>query len=151
MSEILPSDFDGVFRFTNFTDEEFKAKWDGKEYTFPANKTTPMVMNATPQEIQHIRKKFARELAIQEFYKSKKFEKMNVHTPGGNPPTYTESDIAPYSQRCLEPLPIAQATVRVLPKDSEKNYVKDNKGRNVTKVLEEGESLMAQASNEITL
>jgi hypothetical protein len=66
---VLPSDFDGIFRFTNWTDSDFTAKWDNIEYTFPAKKTTPIVIpNATPVEIQNIRKKFAKELAVACFY-----------------------------------------------------------------------------------
>ena len=153
-STLLPSDFDGVFRFTNYTNSEFKAKWDNKEYTFPANKTSPMVIpSATPLEIQSIRKKFAKELAVACFYQSDKFKAMNTshlnkdgEPTGGMPALYTDADIAPFIQRCLEPLPLAQATVKDLPKDDGKRYVKNSKGRPVTRVLEDGDSLMAQAS-----
>lgn len=143
----LPADFDGTFRFTNFTDDDFKARWDNIEYTFPAMKTTPMIIpSATPEQVQSIRKKFAKELAVQEWYKTDKFNRMNAHTPGGRPALYTDSDIAPFAQKCLEPLPIAQATIKVLPKEDESRFRKDRKGRNVTRVLDEGESLKEQAS-----
>lgn len=146
-NSVLPVGFDGVFRFTNFTGNDFSARWDGVEYTFPKMSTTPMVIpNASPTEVQHIRKKFAKELAILEFYKSDKFQELNKHTPGGVPATYTDSDLAPFIQRCLEPLPVAQARVKVLPKDTEDRYRKDDKGRNVTKVLEGGESLMGEGT-----
>jgi len=144
---VLPSDFDGVFRFTNFTDSDFKARWNNIEYTFPAKKTTPMIIpNATPEEVQHIRKKFAKELAVACFYQTDKFKAQNNVPPGGTPALYTDNDLTPFIQRCLEPLPIAQARVVALPKDSEERYTKNSKGKNVTKVLTEGESLMAQAS-----
>ncbi len=147
---VLPADFDGVFRFTNYTDKDFKARWNNIEYTFPANKRSPMVIpNATPEEVQHIRKKFAKELAVQQFYGTDKFKAQNVVPPGGTPALYTDSDLAPFVQRCLDPLPIAQAQAVVLPKDSEENYKKNSRGRNVTKVLQEGESLMGQASGPI--
>lgn len=147
---ILPPDFDGIFRFTNFTDQEFKAKWGGLEYTFPALKTTPMVIpGATPEEVQHIRKKFAKELALEEFSKTDKFKKLNEHVPGGHPAPYTDSDLAPFIQRCLEPLPLAQAIIRQVPKDSEANYRKDENGRNITRPLDKGESLMGPGSAEI--
>lgn len=147
---VLPENFDGVFRFTNFTDTEFKAKWGNVEYTFPAMKTTPMVMNFSPLEIQHIRKKFAKELAILEFYKTPKFVGMNAHIPGGVPATYTDADLAPFIQRCLEPLPLGQATTKIAkPSLDESNLRKDNKGRNVTKVLEKDESLLAAGSGSI--
>lgn len=151
--EVLPVDFDGVFRFTNWTDREFKAKWDNVEYTFPPLKTTPMTMNFTPIEIQNIRKKFAKELAIREFYGSSKFNMMNTshldksgQPTGGMPAVYTESDLIPYTQKCLEPLPIAKAEIKVLPKDSADNYRKNSKGKPITRVLEDGESLTSQAS-----
>lgn len=140
---VLPEDFDGVFRFTNFTKEEFKAKWGGVEYTFPPEKRIPLIIgNATPQEIQTIRKKFAKELAIKVFYKTPKFESMNAHVPGGTPALYTDNDLAPLIQRCLEPLPAGRAETKVLPADDESKFRKDRKGKNVTKVLDQDESLI---------
>ena len=146
----LPVDFDGVFRFTNFSDTDFTVKWGGIAYTFPAQKMTPMIIpSATPEEVQHIRKKFAKELATREFYNTDKFKGMNTshldksgQPTGGTPATYTDSDLTLFIQRCLEPLPIGRATTVSLPKDSETKFRKDNKGKNVTKVLEEGESLL---------
>ncbi len=58
-------------------------------------------------------------------------------------------DLEPLVQKCLEPLPIAQATSKVLPKDSEKNYRKDAKGKNLTHVLADGESLLDQGSGTL--
>jgi hypothetical protein len=146
----LPVDFDGTFKFTNFTDSEFKAKWNSVEYTFPPLKTVPMIIsNATPLEVQSIRKKFAKELAIREWYKTPKFVGMNAHVPGGTPALYTDSDIAPLIQRCLEPLPIARATVEVQKSDIESKLSVDAKGRKRTRVLEPTESLIAQASSPI--
>ncbi len=140
---LLPADFDGVFRFTNFTDFDFKTKWDGIEYTFPAQKMSPIIIpSATPIEIQSIRKKFARELAIIEFYKTPKFIGMNAHNPGGTPALYTDSDLAPFIQRCLEPLPSGRPTAKQLPKDTEARYRKDDEGRNVTRPLNQKESLV---------
>jgi hypothetical protein len=149
-SNILPEDFDGVFRFTNFSDEDFVAKWDKVEYTFPANKTSPMVMNATPVEIQNIRKKFARELAEREFYKTPKFNKMNEHVPGGKPALYTDSDLQPFIQKCLEPLPIVHARTRVLPKDNlEDKNSKDEEGNPLTVPLDKKKSLIKDGSTTI--
>lgn len=143
--EKLPDNFDGVFRFTNFTDKEFKAKWNNVEYTFPPLKTTPMIISsATPEEVQHIRKKFARELAESMFYESEKFKYMNDKERGQVPALYTESDIAPFVQRCLEPLPIAQATTRVMPKDDKKNY-------KATRVLDKDEFLRKNEGEEVEI
>lgn len=147
---VLPADFDGVFRFTNYTEEEFKAKWDGIEYTYPPLKTTPMIIpGATPEQVQHIRKKFAKELGLREFSRTDKFKGMSDVPPGGTPALYTDSDLAPFIQKCLEPMPVASATTKVLPKDSERNYRRDQKGRNVTRVLDETESLLSNGSGEI--
>lgn len=149
---VLPADFDGLFRFTNFTNEEFTAKWGGIEYSFPALKTSPMIIrNATPEEIQNIRKKFAKELAEREFYKSKRAKTLESMNPQGQvnsfrtAVTYSQDELNPFIQRCLEPLPIASAKVEMKAK-GEPSFRKDNKGRNVTRVLEEGDSLIAEGT-----
>lgn len=147
---ILPPDFDGVFRFTNFTDEDFSARWDNVEYTYPALKTTPMIIpGATPEQVQHIRKKFAKELALREFYKTEKFKNLNSTSPGGVPAIYAEQDLAPLIQRCLEPLPLAQAAIKQIPRMDETKLRKDSKGRNVTRVLDKDESLLDKGSGTI--
>ncbi len=148
---ILPADFDGVFRFTNFTKEDFTARWGGIEYTFPAQKTTPMVIpGATPEEVQYIRKKFAKELALREFYDTKKFKTMNNVPPGGTPALYTDSDLAPFIQRCLEPLPIAQATMKAVPRIADDtNFRKDEEGNNVTQILDKKKSLLQEGAGVI--
>lgn len=146
-NNILPPDFDGVFRFTNFSEEEFRARWNGIEYTFPALKTIPLIVSGeTLEGVQYIRKKFAKELALREFQKTDKFKQMNNVSPGGVPALYTDSDLEAFIQKCLEPLPLAQVAMRVLPKDSEKNYKKDTKGRNVTKVLDKDDSLVGDGT-----
>lgn len=133
----LPTDFDGTFRFTNFTDTDFVAKWDNVEYTFPAQKTTPIIMaNFTPVEIQSIRKKFAKELAVQCFYGTAKFKAMDDKTPGGSPALYTDADLAPFIQRCLEPLPVGQVKAKVLPRDSEARYRKDEDGEPISQPID---------------
>jgi hypothetical protein len=144
----LPADFDGIFRFTNFTSEDFRAKWANIEYTFPAMKTTPMIIpSATPEEVQHIRKKFAKELAVLEFYKTPKFTGMNSVQPGGVPALYTDSDLAPFIQKCLEPLPIAQAKTKVLPKTLDESKLrKDDEGKPVSRILKGKESLIQEGS-----
>lgn len=147
---VLPVNFDGRFYFTNSSDNDFKARWNSIEYTFPAQKTTPIIIpNATPEEVQSIRKKFAREWAVQQFYGTDKFKMQNTVPAGGTPALYTDSDIAPFLQKCLEPLPIAQATVAPVPRDTADNYRKNSRGKNITRVLQEGDSLKEQASGPI--
>ena len=120
--EILANDFDGVFRFTNVTDEDFKAFWNNKEYTFPAGRTVPLIIaNETLENIQEIRKKFAYQLATREFYKGKEYLKMSKQG-NGLPPLFNEKILEPMIEQCLKPLPMAKATVKEGKKDSEKNY-----------------------------
>ena len=133
---ILPSDFSGVFNFTNFTDKEFKAKWNSVEYTFPPLKSTPMIISgASPEDVQVIRKKFARELAIEVWYGTDKFKYMDSPDRGQRPATYTDSDLAPFIQKCLDPLPVGQVVAKALPKDKSENYPN-------SKVLNKDESLL---------
>jgi hypothetical protein len=143
----LPDNFNGVFPFTNWRDTDFSAKWNNVQYDFPALKTSPMIIQgATPEEVQVIRKKFAKELAIEEWYKTEKFNRMNDKSNGSHPALYTDSDLEPFIQRCLEALPISQAKAKVLTRDSEDNYRKNAKGKNVTKVLDPDESLLSQGA-----
>ena len=149
-NNVLPADFDGVFRFTNFSDQDFNARWNSVEYTYPALSTVPMIIpGCTPEEVQHIRKKFAKELAVREFQKTPKFAGLNNVPMGGTPALYTDSDLTPFVQKCLEPLPLAQAAIKKIPKDNENNYRKDEKGRNITKVVEKNESLTGGGSEVV--
>lgn len=151
---VLPIDFDGVFRFTNFTDSEFKASWNKKEYTFPPKSTVPMIiLEATPQEIQYIRKKFAKELAEKVFYEGDSIKKLDAMNTNGSQNsfrtavTYTPKDLEPYIQRCLESLPVAKAKVVETPPVDEDNMLrKDNKGKRVSKVLDGDESLIGNGT-----
>lgn len=149
---MLPPDFDGVFRFTNFTDEDFTARWDNVEYTFPAQKTTALIIpTASPEQTQSIRKKFAKELAEREFYKSAKHTELNSqNVVGANSSfktavTYAPSDLEPFVQRCLEPLPIAPMRSKVLAK-KEANLSTDDEGNPVTKIVNSKESLIANGT-----
>lgn len=144
---ILPADFDGIFRFTNFTDEDFKAKWNSVEYTFPAQSTSPLIIpGETPEGVQSIRKKFARELAEREFYRSQKGQFMNSKEAGPRPALYTDSDLTPFVQKCLEPLPIAPAKMVVVKEDVDRVFSTESKGKRRTKVLEEGDSLVGDGT-----
>jgi hypothetical protein len=149
-NNVLPDDFDGVFRFTNFSDEEFIGVWDKVAYKFPAHKTSPMIMNFSPAEIQNIRKKFARELAVREFYKTEKFKAMNTHVPGGTPALYTDADLVTLTQRCLEPLPVERATAEVMPRQKLEDFnSKDEEGNPLTVPLDKKNSLIKDGSTVI--
>lgn len=154
---VLPADFDGVFRFTNWTDEDFVGVWGGKQYHFPAQSTSPMfIPDHSPLEIQHIRKKFAKDLAEREFPKSVAFgnlmkqERNNDGTPRLNSihqaATYTINELTPYIQKCLEPLTITQATVTVAPKDKiEDKLTRNDDGELNTTAIDQKTSLKAKA------
>lgn len=149
----LPEDFDGIFKFTNYSDEDFIAKWNNIAYTFPKMKTVPMVIpNATPEEVQNIRKKFAKEFAIREFTKTPKFVGMNNVQPGGTPALYTDSDLAPFIQKCLEPLPLDKISAVKLPKTFDENKLsRDEEGNPVTTILDKKASLKRGGSEIVDL
>lgn len=154
-STVLPVDFDGIFRFTNYSEEDFTAKWGGKSYTFPAMKTSPMlIMDASPIEVQQIRKKFAKEFAIREWFQTKQAKQMTEKKGELNSifqaNTYSDSELAPFIQKCLEPLPMAYSLVQELPKeDMEKKLSRTPRGRLRTRVLQEGDSLEADAKGAL--
>lgn len=135
--KMLPEDFDGVFRFTNWTDEDFVGKWGGKEYVFPALSTSPMIIpEHSPLEIQHIRKKFAKDLGEREFFKSASYKKLQAQerNSDGTPKlnsiqqagTYSTESLTSFIQKCLEPLPIKKAIVQ----EAQKEKLEDKLSRN---------------------
>lgn len=118
----LSSEFDGVFRFTNATDEDFKVMWNNKEYTFLAKTTSPMIIaNETLENIQSIRKKWAYKLATREFYKGKEYMKMS-QMGNGLPPIFDEKVLQPWINECLKPLAPGRVQVQELPKDDGSAY-----------------------------
>lgn len=156
METVLPTDFDGVFRFTNWSDEEFIGIWGGKEYHFPPNSTSPMVIQEhSPLEVQHIRKKFAKNLAEREFFNSSKYAKFKAQetNPDGSPRLnsihqagqYSDSELALLIQRCLKPLPVSKATVTEAVKARvEDKLSKDNEGELNTQPINKDKSVFAQ-------
>jgi hypothetical protein len=104
--------FGGVFKFTNPTEEDFTVLWNNKEYTFLANTTSPIIISDESLEhIQEIRKKWAYKLAVREFYKGKEYQRLSK-MGGGLPPTFDEKILQPLVDKCLTPLPEADAIVR---------------------------------------
>lgn len=146
--EVLPVGFNGTFYFTNFSDEEFRARWNKKEYIFPKNSTVPMIiLDATPIEVQHIRRKFAKELAEREFLKTDKFAKIEAQNPNHQLSSfrvavgYGEKDMQSLIQKCLEPLPIADAKIVSMQVEDDSKFHKEEDGSPVTKVVNQGQSL----------
>lgn len=153
----LPEDFDGVFRFTNWSNEDFVGGWGGKKYIFKAETTSPMIIpEHSPLEIQYIRKKFAKDLAEREYYKSQdyKFLMKQERNPDGSPRlnglhsagTYSVDQLTPYIQKCLEPLPVSKALVQQVEKvPIEETLSKNNKGKLNTEAIDGSESLTDKA------
>ncbi len=125
---------DGVFYFTNpglakFKDREgnittdWSALWNNREYTFKGKTTTPLIIpSEIPENIQHIRKLFAKKYAQAWFHQTKRYQEL-VKKGGYIPATYDEDkEFQTVIQACLTPLPKSQAVVKELPRDNEANY-----------------------------
>lgn len=155
----LPEDFNGTFYFTNWSNEEFIGRWGNKAYHFSPETTSPMVIpEHSPLEVQHIRKKFARDLAEREFYKSQGYKNLmkQERNPDGSPRlnglhaagTYSVDQLTPFIQKCLEPLPVAKALVQTVDRVSlEDTLTRNNKGKLNTEAIDSNESLIAKAQN----
>lgn len=162
-SQVLPTNWDGRFPFTNDSDEDFVYVWAKKAYVFPARKTVDMMkmaFNQTPVEVQNIRKFAAKKWAEEQFFKGTKYEalrslegrrdengvidaRLSSFTTARS---YTDSDLKEGIQRCLTPLPEVSAMVReklVEPligntnQTLEENLHKDENGEYINKVIDE--------------
>lgn len=113
--KVLDSDFDGVFRFSNNSDEDFVFLWNNVEYKFPAHTRSPMIIrNESPENVQEIRKKAAFKWAEKQWYKGDEYKRMS-QMGHGLPPTRDDKVLEPLIQMCLDPLPVAKATVTEKP------------------------------------
>lgn len=111
----MEDDFNGVFMFSNNSDEDFVKMWNSVEYTFPARKRVPMIIrNESPENVQEIRKRFAFAWAEREWFKSAEYQRMSK-MGNGLPPTRDDKVLEPLIQMCLSPLPEARATVQDKP------------------------------------
>ena len=114
--------FTGVFYFTNATEEDFSHLWNNKEYIFPKQTTCPIIIgNETLENIQEIRKRFAYDLAVREFYKTKEYVKLSK-MGNGIPPTFNENVLQPWIDQCLSPLPKAFAKVKEGKKEDDRRF-----------------------------
>ncbi len=153
---VLPPDFNGTFPCTNYSKEDFVGVWGGKEYFFPAESTVNLlIMEHSPLEVQHIRKKLGMDLAVREWFKSKGYETArklegtfgnrslsSIHQAN----TYTVKDLEPFIKRFLEPMAISP----LLSKASEKDKVEDklhrkDDGNLATEVVDNKTSLRKRA------
>lgn len=158
---LLPEDFDGRFYFTNeWKDREFVGKWNSKEYRFPPESTSPMIMpEHSPLEIQHIRKKFAKDWAEQNYFLSKEYEakrqvegtkRLGTIQPNLNSmqqaSAYTLEDLAPDIQKCLTPLTMKKASVFTSPNQNiEDKLSRNDEGALNTSPINRNASLKSQA------
>lgn len=86
---------------TNWTKEDFIAKWNGNEYILQAEKMTPVVVS-TPEENQEIRKLWALKLCERELNKDKRFKTQ----------MWTDIDLEPLMSKCLTALEKVEPIVR---------------------------------------
>lgn len=156
---VLPKGADMRFPFTNRAEEVFVGTWGKKEYRFAPMTTTPMIgmiHDATPLELQGIRKKFAKDWAEQQFFKSPEARKWETQekNPDGTPRfnsihmghAYTEKDLERYIQMCLEPLPLGEAIVNdVVETPIEDILHHDDEGNLVTEAISKTTSLRKKA------
>lgn len=139
---VNPREFNGQFFFTNPDTEDFTAFWNGTAYTFPAMTTNPLlIVDATPAETQSIRKQFATNLARRMFGKSKRYKHFDNKKNGATPMSYDETiELAPFIQKCLEPLPVAQPKVSRAKRSEPEQKIDPATGEPVIKVLGEKEN-----------
>lgn len=150
-TQVLPSNWDGTFKFTNDSDEEFIFTWAKKAYLFPARMTVDMMrmnFNATPLEVMQIRKFAATRFAEREFFKSdsaKKMESIEKDEHGNSKlmnfqaaRSYSLSDLTPFIQSCLTPLPETTALVADAPGPNTEDLLHkdDETGKFITPVIE---------------
>ena len=125
---------DGIFYFTNpglfktrqkdgSESEDFTVLWNNREYIFEAKTTVPLVIaNSTPEEIQHIRKVFAKKYAQAWFHQSPRYKKM-VKDGQNMPATYDEdTEYGEVIQQCLTPLPKGKLETKELPRANDNSY-----------------------------
>ncbi len=142
-----------MFPFTNPLEKEVSLTWGKKIYTFPPRSTTNLlglISDATPLEIQGIRKEFAFRLSEQMFFASDEYKAMAAQAPAGSnltPPLIPMDKRIQFMQLCLEPLSKAHAKVKDMPEiDIEsKLHIDPNTGKPVSKPIKKGEDLIGKA------
>ena len=151
--KMLPENFDGIVRFTNWSDEDFTGRWNSKDYLFPANTTSPLfIPEHSPLETLNIVKKFALNLAEREWGKSQwmKDSLKRNQDQYGNPikmsmqsaPSYSVDQLAPLIQKGLYLYEPARAQVSDAERmKTEDKLHLDDEGKQVTKAIKKGASM----------
>lgn len=140
--ETMTNYVDGVFRFTNCSDEDFAPLWNNVEYRFPKKSTCPIIIpNETSENIQEIRKRFAYKYAQREYFRSKSFNKIRNGDGLSVLSTFDANALQPYIDQCLEPLPVALATATKRKGEDDSNYKSKAVGKadNVNEVFKDQE------------
>ena len=165
---MLPENFDGIVRFTNWSDEDFVGRYNSKDYEFKANSTSPLfnvdltgpngeAKMASPLELLNIVKKFALDLAIREWGKSQwtkdnlKRERNSDGTPRfqgmQGAATYSVDQLAPLIQKGLYVYPESKPQVSEVQRPKlEEKLSRDEKGRKSSAVVSDGSSMAALAA-----
>jgi hypothetical protein len=158
--KMLPENFDGIVRFTNWSDEDFIGRWNSKDYEFKANTTSPLfIAEHSPLELLNIVKKFAKDLAEREWGKSEwtknalKRERNSDGTPRGYgmsiASTYSIDQLAPLIQKGLYIYSESKAKVAdaLRPKLEDKLSRDTETGHLNTKAVKKGASMSDLAAS----
>lgn len=140
MENIISNYTDGVFRFTNCSDEDFTALWNNVEYLFPKKSTCPLVIpNETMENIQEIRKRFAFKYAQREYFNTKSFQKIRNGDGTSVLSSFDTKALQPFIDQCLEPLPVTVAKTVTKKTDDDSNYKSKAVGKadNVNEVFKD--------------
>jgi len=160
--KMIPENFDGIVRFTNWSDEDFTGKYNSKEYFFKANTTSPLfnvdistateTRLASPLELLNIVKKFALDLAVREWgktqwYKDSLKRERNVDgSPRGQgmsgAASYSIDQLAPLIQKGLYIYTSGKTSIKEMdkPKLEDKLHT-DDEGKIVTKAVKRNSSM----------
>lgn len=142
-----------MFPFTNPLEKDVTLVWGKKAYTFAARSTTNLlglIPDASPIEVQGIRKEFAIRLSQQRFFESQEYKAMEAQAPAGSnltPPLVPMDKRVQFMEECLIPLKKARATTKDVPQDDieSKLHVDPDTGKRVSKPVAKGEDLIGAA------
>lgn len=153
--QVNPREFNGQWFFTNPDGEDFTFFWNGTPYIFPAQSTSDFViMDATPREMQNIRKNAARKLAERMFGKSDRYKELLKKSKDQYVPQFFDQtvELQKYIDMCLQPLPVKKTKVG---KKEEKQFhqnIDPATGKPAVRVMGEADqnttSLVAESINQ---
>lgn len=105
---------DGIFYFSNTSENPFIALWNNVEYTFAPETCSPiMIQDCTPVQIQEIRKRWAYKWAEEQWFGSKEYKHL-VKIGRDKPSARDDQHLEPLIQMCLTPLPLKKATEKTI-------------------------------------